>query len=124
MVKSRTGESSAEVTETTTTTLVREPSSHLILLTSVQEQVFRKTRTIQQIANITYEEFTLAVQDLNEISSHFLDENGKQLIFAVKKGTDSTLFWKATVKVACVKVDSASKNIDSYRPLNLSSSYK
>ena len=42
--------------------------------------------------------------DLNEISSHFLDANGKQLVFAVKKGTDSTALWKGTVRVACVKV--------------------
>ena len=36
--------------------------------------------------------------------SHFLDANGKQLVFAVKKGTDSTALWKGTVRVACVKV--------------------
>ena len=36
--------------------------------------------------------------------SQFLDANGKQLVFAVKKGTDSTALWKGTVRVACVKV--------------------
>lgn len=46
--------------------------------------------------------------DLNEISSHFLDANGKQLVFAVKKGTDSTALWKGTVRVACVKVSKIS----------------
>ena len=40
----------------------------------------------------------------NLIFSHFLDANGKQLVFAVKKGTDSTALWKGTVRVACVKV--------------------
>ena len=38
-----------------------------------------------------------------------------QMVFAVKKGTDSTLLWKATVRVACVKVDATTKEIDSYR---------
>jgi len=41
------------------------------------------------------------------------------MVFAVKKGTDSTLFWKATVRVACVKLDANSKQVDSYRCYNL-----
>ena len=41
------------------------------------------------------------------------------LVFAVKKGTDSSFLWKATVRIACVKIDAESKNIDSYRCLNL-----
>jgi hypothetical protein len=48
-----------------------------------------------------------------------LDANGKQLVFAVKKGTDSSFLWKATVKIACVKIDTTTKNIDSFRCLNL-----
>ena len=56
---------------------------------------------------------------MNEISSHFLDSNGKQLVFAVKKGTDTTPLWKGTVRVACCKVDSPSKAVESYRLLTL-----
>jgi len=37
------------------------------------------------------------------------------MVFAVKKGTDSTLLWKATVRVACVKVDATTRDIESYR---------
>ena len=37
----------------------------------------------------------------------------------MKKGSDSTILWKATVRIACVKVDSATKEIDSYKTLNL-----
>ena len=59
------------------------------------------------------------VTELNEISSHFLDSNGKQLVFAVKKGTDTTPLWKGTVRVACCKVDSSSKAVESYRLLTL-----
>ena len=84
-------------------------------------EVLRQTRSYKEIAGLSHEEFLDYVQDLNEISrysneatifrdliifvcSHFLDANGKQLVFAVKKGTDSTALWKGTVRVACVKV--------------------
>ena len=61
-------------------------------------------RSYKEIAGLNYEEFLDYVSDLNEISSHFLDANGKQLVFAVKKGTDSTALWKGTVRIAFVKV--------------------
>ena len=85
------------------------------LATSVQSEVFRQTRTLQRLAGITYEQFLGYIKELNEISSHFLDSNGKQLVFAVKKGSDSTLLWKATVRVACVKIDVNSKDIESHQ---------
>lgn len=40
------------------------------------------------------------------------ENKGKQLIFCVKKGTDSTVFWKATVQIACIKVDLKTQKID------------
>jgi hypothetical protein len=49
-----------------------------------------------------------------------MDSNGRQLVFAVKKGSDSTLLWKGTVRIACVKVDPVTKKIDMYRLLTLS----
>lgn len=52
-------------------------------------------------------------------SQKYLDANGKQLIFAVRKGTDSSIVWKATVQIACVKVDPETNKIDSYRLLSL-----
>lgn len=48
-----------------------------------------------------------------------LDSNGKQLIFAVKKGTDSTILWKGTVRIGCVKIDPATLSVESYRLINL-----
>lgn len=41
------------------------------------------------------------------------------MVFAVKKGTDSTVFWKATVQIACVKIDSSTQKVSTYRLLNL-----
>ena len=76
-------------------------------------------RSYKEIANLSYEEFLDSVTELNEISSQFLDANGKQLVFAVKKGSDTTAIWKGTVRVACCKVDVSSKAVDSYRLLTL-----
>jgi len=94
-------------------------SSLTSTLDLVQGEVLRQTRSYKEIAGLSYEEFLDYVQDLNEISSHFLDANGKQLVFAVKKGTDSTALWKGTVRVACVKVEASTKAVDSYRLLTL-----
>lgn len=94
-------------------------SSLTSTLDLVQGEWFRQTRSYKEIAGLSYEEFLDYIQELNEISSHFLDANGKQLVFAVKKGTDSTALWKGTVRVACVKVDSSTKAVDSYRLLSL-----
>jgi len=88
-------------------------------LGQLQGEVLRQTRSYKEIAALDYEEFLDYVLELNEISSHFLDANGKQLVFAVKKGTDSTALWKGTVRVACVKVDADSKAVESYRLLTL-----
>lgn len=40
-------------------------------------------------------------------------------MFALKKGTDTTIFWKATVRIACVKVQLQPRKIEQYRLLNL-----
>lgn len=52
-------------------------------------------------------------------SNKCLDVGGKQLVFAVKKGTTSTLLWKGTVRIACIKVDPETYKVDSFRLLNL-----
>jgi len=108
--------------------LAKVGSSLTSTLDLVQGEVLRQTRTYKEIAGLSYEDFLDYIQDLNEISSHFLDANGKQLVFAVKKGTDSTALWKGTVRVACVKVrpvhaegqvEASTKEVDSYRLLTL-----
>ena len=88
-------------------------------LCRIQGELARQTRSYKEIATLSYEDFLENVTQLNEISQHFLDDNGKVLVFAVKKGTDSTSFWKGTVRVACCKVDAETKSADSLRLLNL-----
>lgn len=42
------------------------------------------------------------------------------MVFAVKKGSDKTpLLWKATIRIACVKVDPQTKKIADYKLINL-----
>ena len=48
-----------------------------------------------------------------------LDPSGKQLVFAVKKGSDSTVLWKGTIRIACVKVEPQTKKVECYKLLNL-----
>ncbi|XP_059082645.1 RING finger protein 141-like [Tigriopus californicus] len=86
---------------------------------SLGQGLLRQTRNIQRLTSLSYVQFLGHIQELNGISSRFLDSNGKQLVFAVQRGTDTTILWKATAKVACVKVDAHSKSIDSYRTLSL-----
>jgi hypothetical protein len=70
------------------------------------DELVRQSRAVHKVTSLTYEEFLANIRTVNSISSHFLDDNGKQLVFAVKRGSDVTLFWKATVRIACVKVSS------------------
>lgn len=85
----------------------------------IQDEVLRHARVLTEIATLTYEDFQLCLGELNALSKRVTDSDGKQLVFAVKKGTDSTVLWKGTVKIACVKLDPQTKVIESYRLLNL-----
>ncbi|XP_076471412.1 RING finger protein 141-like [Babylonia areolata] len=71
------------------------------------------------LATLTYEEFVKSVEDLNKITSTFSDNRGKQLQFVVKKGTDDTFLWKATVRIRCYKINTRTKSVDSCRSLTL-----
>ncbi|CAH0395738.1 unnamed protein product [Bemisia tabaci] len=85
----------------------------------VEENMLQHTRWLTEISSLTYEEFLEYIVQLNVLSQRCVDCNGKQLMFAVKKGTDATLLWKATVKIACVKLDPTTKKIESCKLLNL-----
>ncbi|KAJ9585215.1 hypothetical protein L9F63_002978 [Diploptera punctata] len=87
---------------------------------NIQEEIVRHARIFSEIAALTYEDFQSCLGKLNTLSRQCTDSNGKQLVFAVKKGTDSTLLWKGTVRIACVKLDPVTKKVETYRLLNLS----
>ncbi|CAH1115599.1 unnamed protein product [Psylliodes chrysocephalus] len=73
----------------------------------------------EEINRLTYDDFLNLVGELNLLSKKCLDSNGNQLVFAVKKDTDSTIFWKATVQIACVKIDPDCQKVITFRLLSL-----
>ncbi|KAG8221843.1 hypothetical protein J437_LFUL003219 [Ladona fulva] len=95
---------------------------HLIPQTveNIQKELCRHARAFTEIASLSYEDFQNCLGELNLLSDQCVDSNGKKLMFAVKKGTDSTVLWKGTVRIACFKMDAATKTIESCRLLNLS----
>ncbi|KAK4886569.1 hypothetical protein RN001_002840 [Aquatica leii] len=85
------------------------------------DETAANTLISNEIQNMNYNDFLKILTELNVLSKKCLDSSGKQLVFAVKKGSDSTLFWKATVQVACIKVnlDAQEQRVESYRLLSL-----
>lgn len=86
---------------------------------TINYEVQRHTKLLSELGTLKYEEFQKCLAELNALSRKCIDSNGKQLVFAVSKGTDDTLLWKATVKIACVKVDPETRHVDNYKLLNL-----
>ncbi|KAJ8981317.1 hypothetical protein NQ317_015450 [Molorchus minor] len=74
----------------------------------------------EEIYKLTYEQFLESLKELNILSKKCFDLEGNQLIFVVKEDTDSTIFWKATVQVACVKLKSDTQTVETYKLLSLS----
>lgn len=75
--------------------------------------------TIKRIANLSYEDFLKSVVELNEITSSFSDQRGKQLKFNVQEGSDASVFWKSTVRICCKKILASRNQVLSTRLLNL-----
>lgn len=86
---------------------------------TVHYEVKKHAKILSEIRTLSYDDFQKCLVELNELSRKCLDPNGKQLVFAVRKGTDASMLWKATVQIACVKVDPQSRQIENYNFLNL-----
>lgn len=86
---------------------------------SLQFEIKKQAQIFSEMGSLSYEDFQKCLADLNSLSRKCLDPNGKQLVFAVKKGTDSSVLWKGTVRIACVKVDPSTKKVECYKLLNL-----
>lgn len=86
---------------------------------TLQIQVVKHAKVFSEIGLLSYEDFKQCLEGLNALSRNCLDPSGKQLVFLIKNGTDTSLLWKATVKIACVKVNPVTREIDQYKLLNL-----
>uniref|UniRef100_A0A1B0DBE7 Uncharacterized protein n=1 Tax=Phlebotomus papatasi TaxID=29031 RepID=A0A1B0DBE7_PHLPP len=89
------------------------------VVNNVHLEIVKHAKVFTEIGQLSYDEFQECVRDLNELSRKCVDSQGNQLVFAVKRGSDSSLLWKATVRIACVKVAVESRSIESYKLLNL-----
>ncbi|XP_055371120.1 RING finger protein 141-like [Condylostylus longicornis] len=85
----------------------------------LQIELIKHAKIFSEIGALSYDDFKKCLEELNELSRKCLDTNGKQLIFLIKKGTDTSMFWKATVRIACIKVDPSTRKIENYKFLNL-----
>ncbi|KAG8243508.1 hypothetical protein J6590_044155 [Homalodisca vitripennis] len=94
-------------------------SSDLDSVDNLPDELFRQARHLSEVATLTYEEFQEYLKQLNELSQKCMDSEGKQLVFAVKEGSDASVLWKGMIRIACVKIDPATKNVETYRLLNL-----
>ncbi|KAK8401063.1 hypothetical protein O3P69_002683 [Scylla paramamosain] len=91
-------------------------------LESLHNQMMKHAGADYDIATtttLTYDQFLTYITQLNQICREYKDSEGHMLVFAVKKGTDSTVFWKATVRIACVKLNTTTNKVQSYRLLNI-----
>lgn len=91
-------------------------------LESLHNQMMKHAGADYDIATtttLTYDQFLAYITQLNQICREYKDSEGHMLVFAVKKGTDSTVFWKATVRIACVKLNTTTNKVQSYRLLNI-----
>lgn len=87
------------------------------------ERVFKKLHshfgTIKRITQLSYEDFLKSILELNEITSSFSDQRGKQLNFTVEDGTDTSVLWKSTVRICCKKIHAGRNQVLSTRLLTL-----
>ncbi|XP_047121212.1 RING finger protein 141-like [Schistocerca piceifrons] len=86
---------------------------------NLHDDICRQARLLSEIAALSYDDLQECIEQLNQLCSHCADRDGKQLLFLVKKGTDSTLLWKGTVKILCVKFDPSTKQIEGHRLFSL-----
>ncbi|ESN97736.1 hypothetical protein HELRODRAFT_185893 [Helobdella robusta] len=85
----------------------------------ISENLFRHANELKQTTMYSYESFVESISILNTITQGFDDGTGKKLIFCIKDGTDTSVFWRGLVRVKCHKVNSQTGVIETVRLLNL-----
>lgn len=72
-----------------------------------------------EILNLKYNQFIEMLQEINQIATYFIQDDGSTLSFQIVKGTDTTFLWKLTTRIECSKYRHDSTDIISYRILRL-----
>jgi hypothetical protein len=87
---------------------------------TVHFQIRKHSKIFSDLNDLTYENFLKSIEELNVLSRKCIDTDGNQLVFAISKGSDKLqLIWKATVKIACVSINSESRSIKKIKVINL-----
>ncbi|KHN84447.1 RING finger protein [Toxocara canis] len=73
---------------------------------------------VARVVSVTWPQFVDMVCDLNTRCRQLVDVNGRYLVFAVKKGTADSYFWKATIRI-CVLRKNTNNTTESCRMLTL-----
>ncbi|XP_059482618.1 RING finger protein 141-like [Neocloeon triangulifer] len=81
--------------------------------------LIQHARTITDVASLSYDDFLDCIRQLNTLCCRCVDSKGRKLVFAVKKGSDTSILWKSTVRIACVRVNVTTNKIESHKILNL-----
>lgn len=87
---------------------------------TIQEEIVKHAKAISEITSITYEEFLQHLFHINTLSQQCMDADGNQVLFAIKKGTDSTVFWRGTIRIAVIRKNIESSALETSKLLNLS----
>uniref|UniRef100_A0A8D8YM84 RING finger protein 141 n=1 Tax=Cacopsylla melanoneura TaxID=428564 RepID=A0A8D8YM84_9HEMI len=87
---------------------------------TIQEEIVKHAKAISEITSISYEEFLQHLFHINTLSQQCMDADGNQVLFAIKKGTDSTVFWKGTIRIAVIRKNIHSSALETSKLLNLS----
>lgn len=76
---------------------------------------------LKDLAVLNHESLENAVVHLNKTLRKFAEGRGHYIMFAIKEPSEeySPYLWKATTRIVCYKIDSASTNVDSERIMDL-----
>lgn len=85
----------------------------------ITEKLMRHAHEIRQTASLTYVQFLESISTLNELANSYGHACGTHLLFQIRDGTDTTMWWKGTVRIKCHKVKSDTNAIESTRVLSL-----
>ncbi|KAK3766186.1 hypothetical protein RRG08_025186 [Elysia crispata] len=85
----------------------------------VQTRLQAQLNILKSLARVSHKEVLSCIAELNAVTRTFTDRSGKQLRFMVRKGTDTTFLWKATIRIACIKVNTTANTVESSRLLTL-----
>ncbi|VDN39748.1 unnamed protein product [Gongylonema pulchrum] len=70
-----------------------------------------RPHTALELVSITWADFAQFLYELNDRCAQFADSDGRYLLFAIRKGSADTLFWKATVRICALKVSFFSERV-------------